>query len=262
MWLFKHKYFADGSLSTYKARLVINGTSQQIDVDYDETFSPIVKTATIRTVLSFVASRHWLIHQLDVKNAFLHGTLSETVSTSSYATRIGFCHNICDSSLFINKQGSDVAYLLLYVDDILLPASSITFLERTIASLHQDFSVIDLGLMNYFLGIFVTRSTKGMFLCQEKSAAEILECVGIRNFHSCRTPVDTESKLGADGTPVFDPTLYRSIVGALQYLTFIRRDLSYEVQKMCLYMHDPWEPHLTALKRILRHVRGTLDYSL
>nr|GEW80121.1 ribonuclease H-like domain-containing protein [Tanacetum cinerariifolium] len=79
MWLYKHKYNADGSLNQYKARLVANGRSQQQGIDCDETFSPVVKPATIRTVLSLVVSREWPIHQLDVKNAFLHGHLTETV---------------------------------------------------------------------------------------------------------------------------------------------------------------------------------------
>nr|GEW20794.1 ribonuclease H-like domain-containing protein [Tanacetum cinerariifolium] len=79
MWLFKHKFNADGSLSRYKARLVANGRSQQQGIDCDEKFSLVVKSATIRTVLSLVVSRDWPIHQIDVKNASLHGHLSETV---------------------------------------------------------------------------------------------------------------------------------------------------------------------------------------
>ncbi|GJZ07459.1 ribonuclease H-like domain-containing protein [Tanacetum coccineum] len=79
MWLYKHKYNADGSLNRYKARLVANGRSQQQGIDCDETFSPVVKPATIRTVLSLAVSRQWPIHQLDMKNAFLHSHLTETV---------------------------------------------------------------------------------------------------------------------------------------------------------------------------------------
>nr|GEW17402.1 ribonuclease H-like domain-containing protein [Tanacetum cinerariifolium] len=75
-----------------------------------------------------------------------------------------------------------------------------------------------------------------------------------------RTPVDTDSKLGPEGVPVQDPTLYRSLASGLQYLTFTIPDISYAVQQICLYMHDPREPHLVALKRILRYIRGTLDF--
>ncbi|GJY27143.1 ribonuclease H-like domain-containing protein [Tanacetum coccineum] len=77
-----------------------------------------------------------------------------------------------------------------------------------------------------------------------------------------RTPIDTEKKLGPEGSPVTDPTLYRSLAGSLQYLTFTRPDLSYAVQQLCLYMHDPREPHLNAMKRVLRYLRGTTDLGL
>ncbi|GKF55727.1 ribonuclease H-like domain-containing protein [Tanacetum coccineum] len=82
------------------------------------------------------------------------------------------------------------------------------------------------------------------------------------NFNHNRTPIDTESKLGNDDDPVSALTLYRSLVGSLQYLTFTLPDISYAVQQVCLYMHDPWKPHFSALKRIFRYVQGTLDYGL
>ncbi|GKE65041.1 ribonuclease H-like domain-containing protein, partial [Tanacetum coccineum] len=166
MWLFRHKHNADGSLNRYKARLVANGSTQLAGIDVDETFSPVVKSATIRTVLSLAVSRHWPIHQLDVKNAFLHRSLAETVNMhqppgfrdpqhpdyvcllqrslyglkqaprawfqrfAAYATRVGFQHSHCDTSLFIYRQGTDIAYLLLYVDDIVLTASTTAFLQQ------------------------------------------------------------------------------------------------------------------------------------
>ncbi|GJV25808.1 ribonuclease H-like domain-containing protein [Tanacetum coccineum] len=261
----------DGSLSRYNARLIANGKSQQPGIDCDETFSPVVKPATIHTVLSLAVSRQWPIHQLDVKNAFLHGEISETVYTHqppgfTDPTRLDYvCH--LQRSLYGLKQaprawGSDTAYLLLYVDDIILTASSSDFLKRIISSLHGEFAMTDIGPLNYFLGIVATRTTNGLFLSKSMYATEILERAKMLNCNPCRTPIDTEKKLGPEGSPVVDPSHYRSLAGSLQYLTFTRPDLSYAVQQLCLYMHDPCEPHLHAMKRVLRYLQGTIDLGL
>ncbi|GKA99400.1 ribonuclease H-like domain-containing protein [Tanacetum coccineum] len=101
-----------------------------------------------------------------------------------------------------------------------------------------------------------------MFFSQRKYATEIFERAHMVNCNPSRTPVDTEYKLGDDGDLVSDPTLYRSLACALRYLTFTRPYISYAVQHVCLYMHDHREPHFSALKRILRYVRGTLDHGL
>ncbi|GJS66759.1 ribonuclease H-like domain-containing protein [Tanacetum coccineum] len=146
---------------------------------------------------------------------------------AAYATRLGFSHSRCDSSLFIDRSGTDTTYLLIYVDDIFLTASSTPLLQKIIFSLHKEFNMTDLGALNYFLGIFLTRDTTRMFLSKKKYAMELLKQVHILNYNPTRTPVDTESMLGLEGTPLSDPTLYRSLAGGLQYLTFTRPDLSY-----------------------------------
>ncbi|GJT98929.1 copia protein [Tanacetum coccineum] len=122
-------------------------------------------------------------------------------------------------------------------------------MQRIISSLHAEFAMTDLGPQNYFLGISATRTTSGIFLSQTKYATEIFEREQILNCNPCMTPIDTEKKLGPEGSPVTDPSLYCSLAGALQYLTYTRPDLSYAVQQLCLYMHDPREPHLNAMKR-------------
>ncbi|GJS61942.1 ribonuclease H-like domain-containing protein [Tanacetum coccineum] len=118
---------------------------------------------------------------------------------AAYITRGGFTHSRCDSSLFIYRHGAHTAYLLLYVDDIVLTASSEILLQRIIASLHQEFSITDLGSLNYFCSISVTRDSSRMFLSQRKYAAETLERAHMVNCNPSRTHVDTESKLGNDG---------------------------------------------------------------
>ncbi|GJU20606.1 ribonuclease H-like domain-containing protein [Tanacetum coccineum] len=162
----------------------------------------------------------------------------------------------------LTRQGSQVTYLLLYVDDIIFMASSTTLLQQLIGSLHREFDMTDLGELNYFLGISAVRHSTGLVLSQKKYALHLLEHAHMVNSNPYQTPVDTESKLGPDGVPVQDPTLYHSLACGIQYLTFTRSDLSYAVQQICLYMHDPREPHLAALKRILRYVQGTLDLGL
>lgn len=181
---------------------------------------------------------------------------------AEYLIRLGFVHSRCDSSLFIFRQGLHTAYLLLYVDDIILTASSIDFLRTIMSTLSTEFSMTDLGDLNFFLGISVIRDRHGMFLSQQQYALDILDRAKMLNCKSARTPADVSSKLPTTGPPVADPTLYRSLAGALQYLTFTRPDLTYAVQQVCLHMHDPREPHLAALKRVLRYVRGTVSFGL
>jgi hypothetical protein len=99
-----------------------------------------------------------------------------------------------------------------------------------------------------------------MFLHQRQYTVDLLERTGMAECKPCTTPVDTQGKASAAGPPVADPTGYRSLVGAPQYLVFTRPDIAYAVQQVCLHMHDPREPHLTAMKWILRYLRGTLDF--
>jgi hypothetical protein len=114
-----------------------------------------------------------------------------------------------------------------------------------------------------FLGISVTRSVAGLHLSQRQYAVDLLKHAGMAECHATTTPVDTHAKLSATvGASVSDPSDYHSIVGALQYLTLTRPDLSYAVQQVCLYMHAPREPHLALVKRILWYIKGTLDFGL
>lgn len=120
-----------------------------------------------------------------------------------------------------------------------------------------------MGRLRYFLGIKVDYNNQGLFLSQKQYASDIIARAGMTSCKPLSTPADVHAKLAADTSDrIADPTRYRSLADALQYLTFTRPDIAYAVQKVCLFMHDPREAHLTALKRIIRYVQGTQDHGL
>jgi hypothetical protein len=136
-------------------------------------------------------------------------------------------------------------------------------LRRTISALQRKFAMKDLGPLHHFLGITVERRSDGLFLHQRTYMFDILKWVVMADCKPCTTPADLQAKLADDlGPPIVDVSQFQSIVGALQYLTFTRPDIAYVVQQICLHMHDPREPHLTVMKRILRYLRGMPDFGL
>jgi hypothetical protein len=176
---------------------------------------------------------------------------------------LGFVEAKSYTSLFVHHHGAETAYLLLYVDDIVLTASSQSLLRRLIDALQREFPVKDLGVLHHFLGVTAEPRPLGLLLHQRQYILDILERAKMIDCKPCSTPVNMHVKLSeVEGDPVEDPTGYRSLASALQYLTFTRPDISYAVQQVCLHMHDPREPHLAALKRLLRYLRGTVDYGL
>ena len=129
---------------------------------------------------------------------------------------LGFTEAKSDTSLFIYRHGSETAYLHLYVDDIVLTASSQLLLQRIIMSLQQEFAMKDLGVLHHFLGVIVEPRPSGLLLHQQQYALDILERAGMTACNPCSTPVDTQAKLSeTTGTLVADPTAYKSLAGAL-----------------------------------------------
>jgi hypothetical protein len=157
---------------------------------------------------------------------------------------------------------SSQAYLLLYVDDIVLTANSTTLLNNIISKLHSEFAMIDLGPFQHFLGISVTQNSRGLLLSQEQYATELLDHANMTNCSPYLTPATANSKPSIiDGKPMANPTKYRSITGAL-HLTITRPDINFAVQQACLFMHAPTDLHFNLLKRILRYIKGTLSHGL
>jgi hypothetical protein len=296
-WVYKVKTHSDGSLERYKARLVAKGFSQEYGIDYEETFAPVAKMTTVRTLISVAAVQQWPLSQLDVKNAFLNGYLSEEVymrpppgfshpsgvvcrlrralyglkqSPRAWYARfqdvvlqIGFQPSMHDSALFLRRTSHGLVLLLLYVDDMIITGSDVAAISDVKRHLFQEFDMKDLGPLRYFLGIEVASSPQGYLLGQSKYASDILHRAHLTDTKTVDTPLELHAKFSAsDGIPLEDPTEYRELVGCLVYLTVTRPDIAYAVHIISQFVSAPRSTHWAALLRILRYVRSTLHQCL
>ncbi|XP_031103191.1 uncharacterized protein LOC116006835 [Ipomoea triloba] len=174
----------------------------------------------------------------------------------------GFMASKTDVSLFYHTAGESKVFLLVYVDDIIILGNDALLLDKLLARLSGTFKIRDLGAPGFFLGIETVSDSQGLILSQRRymndilSRAVMLECKALATLAATTQPVTPTDE-------VFDNlTQYRRIVGALQYLTITRPDLSYAVNRLCQFMHSPTAEHWCLLKRVLRYVKGTQLYGL
>lgn len=290
-WVFKIKYNADGSVERYKARLVVLGNHQVAGDDYDETFAPVAKMTTVRSLLGIIAAKNWEVYHMDVHNAFLHGDLDEEVymklplgfqhsepnkvcrlhkslyglkqaprcwfsKLADALTTFGFVQSYEDYSFFSLTRGDIELRVLVYVDDLLVCGNDIPTLTKFKEYLSSWFRMKDLGKAKYFLGLEIARNDEGIFLSQRKYALDIVSETGLLGSKPAYTPMEPQHRLPLDDSPLLkDPLPYRRLLGRLIYLLTTRPDLCYCVHILSQFMQAPREAHWEAALRVVRFLK-------
>ncbi|KAH9696545.1 retrovirus-related pol polyprotein from transposon RE2 [Citrus sinensis] len=232
-WIYRIKYNTDGSVAKYKARLVAKGFQQVTGVNYFETFSPVIKPATVRVVLSLAVMNQWK-DLLIVRNPIM-------------------CVDYIRACMDSNKLQE--------------PGPNTAELESFIVQFNTTFALKDLGILSYFLGVEVLYDAGCIYLSQKKYVRDLLSKVEMLNCKGIDTLMITGTKLqkvvqGELGSYLEDPSHYKIIVGGMQYLILTRPEIAFAVNKLSQYISAPTLQHLMACKRVLKYLQSTQDYGL
>jgi hypothetical protein len=165
--------------------------------------------------------------------------------------------------LFIRNQGTHKLIAQIYVDDIIFGANLDSLAHEFSKEMKQEFEMSMIGELNYFLGLQVKQIAEGIFISQSKYAKDLVKRFGLDGKSRACTPMSTSVKISSDlaGKSV-DPSLYRSMIGSLLYLTASRPDIAFNVGVCARFQANPKESHLTAVKRIIKYVNDTLSYGI
>ena len=297
-WVFRNKTDSDGIITRNKARLVAKGYSQQEGIDYDETFAPVARLEAIRIFLAYAAHKRFKVFQMDVKSAFLNGELEEEVyveqphgfvdskfpnhvyrldkalyglkqaprawyeTLAQFLLESGFNRGTIDKTLFYLNHGKDLLLVQIYVDDIIFGSTNAKLCSKFAKLMQSRYQMSMMGELSYFLGLQVKQSEEGTFICQTKYTRNLLKKFGMQDCSSSSTPMATATKLDKDTGKSVDITDYRGMIGSLLYLTASRPDIMYATCLCARFQADPREPHLQAVKRIFKYLKGTADLGL
>ena len=289
-----------------KSRLVVQGFSQREGIDYDETFAPVAKVTTFRLMLALAKVLELEIHQLDVDSAFLYADLDEDVYVKpppgmdvkqgyclkllkslyglkqaprnwnknivDYIKSIGFKQCVLDNCLFVKTVGEETYLISLYVDDILIAGSDPSKIAQIKSEFTSRYEMKDLGELNYYLGMKVTRTAEYIQLDQHRYTLDILEKYNhlLKEFtnKNYATPMEKDLKLRkseADSMSeqhkdYVERFPYQNIVGALLYLAInTRPDISYAVGVLARFSKNPNFRACKAVLRVLVYLRGTAE---
>lgn len=301
-WVYKVKTNSDGSIERYKARLVAQGFDQRFGSDYDETFCPVVRLESLRT-LTALSTQHGLeLHHVDVSTAFLNGTLEEEVymkqpkgyekkgqehlvcrlrksiyglkqssrcwntALDSHLREMGFTQSKSDPCIYMSG-GEDAFYIGVYVDDMILAGRDKTRIKGVKRDLSSKFDIKDLGKLSYFLGISIIQNQeeRKTWMGQPAYTEKLLTKMGMHDCKPVKTPVEPGSHLvkGTEKDTAVDRELYQSLVGSLMYLaTCTRPDIAYAVGTLARFSSNPNTTHWTAAKRVLRYLKGTSNLGI
>ena len=307
-WIFKKKTDADGNVTVYKARLVAKGFRQIQGVDYDETFSPVAMLKSVRIMLAIAAFFDYEIWQMDVKTAFLNGDIEEELymmqpkgfvdpkdadkvcklqrsiyglkqASRSWNLRFdkvikgfGFVQTYGEACIYKKVSGSSIAFLVLYVDDILLIGNDVDLLKSVKDYLNSKFSMKDLGEAAYILGIKIyrDRSRRLIGLSQSTYLDKILNKFRMDGSKKGFLPMlqgttlsKTQSPATAKDRDAMDKIPYASAIGSIMYAMLCTRpDVAHAISLTSRYQSDPGVEHWTAVKNIFKYLRRTKDMFL
>ncbi|XP_047320997.1 uncharacterized mitochondrial protein AtMg00810-like [Impatiens glandulifera] len=234
-------------------------------MDYEETFAPIAKMTTVRTLIAVASVRRWNITQMDVKNAFFNGDLQEEVfmvPPPGVPHKPGFHRSHHDSALFIKCTDRIRILLSLYVDDMIITGDDIDGIGLLKSELARSFAMKKLGMQRYFLGIEVVSSLKGYILSQSKYICDIFDRAHLIDNKIVDTPIETNARYSlTDGSHLPDPA--RDGNGyPLVYLTITRPDIAHAIHIVSQFVTTPTLVHWSDVLRILKYLRGTRFQSL
>ena len=300
-WVFKEKIGSDGTTERYKARLVAQGYSQRQGLDYDETFSPVARAESVRTIMALAAKHNMVVHQMDVKTAFLNGKLEEEVymrqpegfikegqehlvcrlKKAIYGLKqasrcwnatlhdglcdIGFTQSTNDPCVYTSVGPKGLVIIAVHVDDLIIAGETEQSVQSIKSSIGDRYTVKDLGKLEYVLAISVNQHADGIWIGQPGYTKKVLERFNMMDCKPVSTPADSSTKLmkAGEDDELCDRELYQSEVGSLLYLSvWTRPDIAFAVGNAAKFCAEPTKTHWTAVKRIMRYLKGTMDLGL